>query len=346
MDALGLEQNLTHIDFKALIKEGKLTEIRSLRLRLVENWLGQKISAYKLCKLISEFNGKLIQSVLTVFSRKYSWLKECSFLEFGSGGRGEQVLISDQDNGLLWLKKPDEHELEEACQDIIMTPDGAGLKLCPGNVMINNPEWRGDKKQWLDRLINWLSNPQEKGSWQFGLILDFKPLFGPPNMALELREELWEYVRTKPLVLKFLIEELHQYRVPLSFWGGFILEKEGKHRGQLNLKKSILAHLTNGIRILALKYALKEVNTVDRIQKLQEAGHIENSMAQALKELWQWAQLKRIEITISCLKEKKQGHNYLNPYLLPKDEQKKLKKRLHYLEKFLDMIFMGTQFGI
>ena len=67
MDALGLEQNLTHIDFKALIKEGKLTEIRSLRLRLVENCLGQKISAYKLCKLISEFNGKLSRVSLLYF---------------------------------------------------------------------------------------------------------------------------------------------------------------------------------------------------------------------------------------------------------------------------------------
>jgi CBS domain-containing protein len=346
MGALKLEQNLKDIDFKSLIEEGKLAEIRNLRLRLVQSWMGQKISTYKLCKLISGFNEKVIQNTLTIFSLEFSWLRECTFLEFGSGGRGEQVLTSDQDNGLLWLKKPDEYELEEACQNIIMTLDGAGLNLCPGNVMINNPDWRGDKKQWKERLINWLSNPLEKGPWQFGLILDFTPLFGCPDEALELREELWEYVRTKPLVLKFLIDELQQYRVPLSFWGNFILEKKEAHRGQLNLKKSILAHLTNGVRILALKYALKEVNTVDRIRKLQEAGHIEKSMAQALEELWQWTQLKRIEIGISCLKEQKQGHNYLNPYLLPKDEQKRLKRWLNNLDKFLKLVFMGTQFSV
>ena len=222
---------------RSLMAAGELDAIRSLRRTLVREMLNGGENAESVSRAVSLLNRRLICCVLEHFARQHIWLKRCTFLEFGSGGRDEQIPGSDQDNGLLWTgDDPDPHDLEEAAQSVVVTLDGAGLPLCPGGVMFNSEKWRGNFTTWSDRLTSWLANPREKGPWQFGLILDFTPVFGPQEQALALREELWKYIRSRPLAIKILTSELMAYRLPLTFWGSFVLEKKGPCAGLLNIK--------------------------------------------------------------------------------------------------------------
>lgn len=293
------------LDYELLLmaREGKLVGIRRTRLDLVEDWLDQGLSAEATCKRLSAYNQTVILAVLEAHAEDYPWLRDCTFMEFGSGGRGEQVLGSDQDNGLLMRTAPPEDELEEVSQSIVVALDGSGLALCEGGVMISNHEWRGDFDDWLRRLTSWLSNPAEKGSWQSGLILDFQAVFGAPGDVLLLRKRLWEYVRTKPIAVSLLINELTDYRLPLTFYGAFITEKDGPWQGYLNIKNSVLAHLTNSTRILALKYDLLPHNTCDRIRLLSEAGHISARHGERLLKAWEYLQMKRLTIGLECDRE-------------------------------------------
>lgn len=333
----GLERELL-----AMAREGKLTGIRRTRLDLVQDWLDLGLSAEDTCKKLSAYNQSVILAVLEAHAEEYPWLHHCTFLEFGSGGREEQVLGSDQDNGLLMRADPDSDELEEVTQSIVVALDGAGLTLCEGEVMVSNPEWRGDFDIWLERLTRWLSNPAEKGSWQSGLILDFQAVFGSKADVLILRDRLWEYVRTKPIAISMLIQELTDYRLPLTFYGAFITEKDGPWQGFLNIKNSVLAHLTNSARILALKYNLAPHNTCDRIRELAEAGHVSAKHGRQLLEAWEYLQRKRLEIGLECDREGVPPHNYVNPAVLDKDEKKRLKASIHAVEKLVRLVQAGA----
>ncbi|QJB58527.1 hypothetical protein HFN16_17550 [Pseudodesulfovibrio sp. zrk46] len=325
-----------------MAREGKLTGIRRTRLDLVEDWLDHGISAEETCKRLSAYNRSVILAVLEAHAEEYPWLRDCTFVEFGSGGREEQVLGSDQDNGLLMRADPDEEELEDVTQSIVVALDGAGLALCEGGVMISNPEWRGDFDVWLSRLTRWLSNPAEKGSWQSGLILDFKAVFGAPRDVLLLRDRLWEYVRTKPIAISLLIQELTDYRLPLSMFGAFITKKSGPWQGYLDIKHSVLAHLTNSTRILALKYDLLPHNTCERLRLLAEAGHISSKHQDSLLDAWEYLQLKRLTIGLECDREGIPPHNYVNPTLLPKEEKARLKTSIQAVEKLVRLVQAGT----
>ncbi|BCS87566.1 putative nucleotidyltransferase substrate binding domain-containing protein [Pseudodesulfovibrio sediminis] len=325
-----------------MAREGKLVGIRRTRLDLVQDWIDEGISAEVICKRLTRFNREVIMAVLEAHAEEFPWLRQCSFLEFGSGGRAEQVLGSDQDNGLLMDISPDEDELDECTQSIVIALDGAGLALCEGGVMISNKEWRGDFETWMHRLTSWLSNPAEKGSWQSGLILDFTAVFGSQAAVQEMRDHLWEYVRTKPIAVSLLIQELTDYRLPLTFYGSFITEREGPWHGYLNIKKSVLAHLTNSVRILALKYDFPQHNTCDRIRQLIQAGHVSDTHGQLLLEAWEYLQRKRLEIGLTCDKAGIPPHNYIKPLALPSEEQKQLKKSIHAVEKLVRLIQAGA----
>ena len=324
-----------------MAREGKLAGIRRTRLDLVQDWVDQGLSAESVCKRLSRFNRDVIMAVLEAHAEEYPWLRECTFLEFGSGGREEQVLGSDQDNGLLLGTVPDELELDDCTQSIVIALDGAGLTLCDGGVMVSNEEWRGDFESWLSRLTRWLSNPAEKGPWQSGLILDFKAVFGSEEAVRNLRDRLWEYVRTKPIAVSLLIRELTDYNLPLTFYGTFITEKDGPWQGHLNIKNSVLAHLTNSARILALKYNLSESNTCDRIRTLMDAGHVSKRHGEQLLAAWEYLQGKRLEIGLDCDREGVPPHNYVNPMAMKIEEKKRLKAAIQTVEKLVRLVQSG-----
>lgn len=325
-----------------MAREGKLVGIRRTRLDLVQEWVDQGLSAEETCRRLTRFNRDVIQAVLAAHAEQYPWLEQCTFMEFGSGGREEQVPGSDQDNGLLMTVSPDPDELDDCTQSIVIALDGAGLSLCEGGVMVSNEEWRGDFDSWLARMTGWLSNPAEKGPWQSGLILDFKAVFGDEKIVRRMRDRLWEYVRTKPIAISLLVRELTDYRLPLTFFGAFVTEKDGQWHGYLNIKNSVLAHLTNSARILALKYDIVPSNTCDRIRALAEAGHISEKHGENLLAAWEFLQRKRLEIGLECDRVDLPPHNYLKPTALDDEERQQLKAAIQNVEKLVRLVQAGT----
>ena len=309
---------------------------------LVRQGLGRGDDARSVSREISRFNADLVRAVFGICSQEHPWLKECTWLEFGSGGREEQVLFSDQDNGLIYPFIPDSHALDEAAQDMVMMLDGAGLPLCPGHVMISSKEWRGTSEDWSKRLKTWLANPREKGPWHYGLFLDFKPLAGPEEPADCLRRELWDYVRTRPLVLRFMAEELALYRIPLSIRGTFVLIRKGPFQGGLDIKKSGQVLLATAVRILALKYGIRERHTLDRVRQLEEEGHIGEKLGQGLTRFWLWSQGKRLEIGLRELTEGRTPHNVIFPYRLERADILLLKEGLRAVEKCTRLVLAGA----
>jgi CBS domain-containing protein len=325
-----------------MARDGRLTGLRSTRRDLVQDWLDDGLSAEETCRRLTAYNRLVIQAVLEAHAEDHPWLRECSFLEFGSGGRDEQVVGSDQDNGLLVAVDDVPDDLDDVTQSIVVALDGAGLPLCDGGVMASNEAWRGDFDTWLARLTGWLSNPAEKGSWQSGLILDFTGVFGPQDEVDRLRQRLWEYVRTKPIVLSLLVGELTDYKLPLTIFGSFITEREGPWHGFLNIKNSVLAHLTNSARILALKYNIVPHNTCERIRAIAEAGHVSPAHGQRLLDAWNFLQRTRLEIGLACDAEGVRPHNYVNPTRLVSEDRARLKAAIQATEKLVRLIQAGA----
>jgi CBS domain-containing protein len=335
-------------ELETMVRQGSLAGVKSTRLDLVEDWMEQNNSAELVCRSLSAFNRLVIRAVLHAYAVEYPWLERTTFLEFGSGGRDEQVPGSDQDNGLLFCDGAqegtplDEGEIDDATHDIVVALDGAGIPLCTGNVMVSNPQWRGDYEVWRNRLGGWLSNPHEKGPWQSGVILDFQPVYGPSDPAVKLREWMWEYVRTRPMALRMMVDELTDYAMPLSFFGSFVTERSGPWAGHMDIKGAVLAHMTNCARILCLKHDIGCVNTCDRLRTLRSAGHVDRHHGDALLDGWEWLQSMRLHIGISRLRNSQAPHNRVLPSDLSSQQKQNFKAAIHAVEKLVRLVQAGA----
>lgn len=325
-----------------LVEQGELGAIGRARIQLVRDGLKVHRQPADISRDVSLFNQDLVEVVLGIYARVHPWLAECTWLEFGSGGRQEQVLSSDQDNGLVYPVAPDTHELDNVAQDLVMTLDGAGIPLCTGGIMVTSPSWRGTQREWIERLRSWLVNPVEKGGWQYGLILDFRPLSGAKEPAVSLKQELWEFVRTRPLVLRLVAGELAGYRIPLTMWGHVQLISQGPFQGGLDIKHSGLVPLGTAVRILALKYGLTMHHTLERIDALAAKGHISKRLGQRLARFWSWCQGQRLTRGLHQQGAEKNAHNIIFPRQMDRKEILLLKDGLHAVEKCVRLVLEGA----
>ena len=107
--------------------------------RFARNLLGQGVQARQLTELISHLNDVLTARLVELVARQRGLnLERACWLAFGSEGRGEQTIATDQDNGLAFdSPSPDAdrpawqalgHEVNQRLAD-------CGYPLCSGGVM-------------------------------------------------------------------------------------------------------------------------------------------------------------------------------------------------------------------
>ena len=96
-----------------------------------------------MAKLVQQLNAHLFERAWSMVAPPDLVENSCLFV-MGSEGRGEQLLKTDQDNGLVlrdgYAAPP---ELDAICQRFSEVLASFGYPECPGRIMVSNPDWRG-----------------------------------------------------------------------------------------------------------------------------------------------------------------------------------------------------------
>ena len=109
--------------------------------RLSHNLVAQGVSASQLTRLISHLNDQLTIRLLTLGAERFAAdAREFCWLSFGSEGRGEQTIATDQDNGIVFragmVTQARMLELAGWANEALAA---SGFPLCKGNIMASNP---------------------------------------------------------------------------------------------------------------------------------------------------------------------------------------------------------------
>ncbi len=112
--------------------------------RFARNLLGQGVQARQLTELISHLNDLLTTSLVQLLAREQGIdLQRACWLAFGSEGRSEQTIATDQDNGLVFASddpQTDRPAWLRFARTVNDALDACGYPLCKGNVMASNPQ--------------------------------------------------------------------------------------------------------------------------------------------------------------------------------------------------------------
>ncbi|MBK7562923.1 MAG: hypothetical protein IPI21_00940 [Propionivibrio sp.] len=137
------------------------------------------------CQRISALNDLLTLQVIELTAGCFDlpYVPWC-WLVFGSEGRLEQTLSTDQDNGLVFAAAS---EGEAAALRKVFLPfaqavngalDACGFPLCKGNIMASNPAWCLSLQEWQLAFGEWMSKSQPEALLNSTIFFDFRPLYG------------------------------------------------------------------------------------------------------------------------------------------------------------------------
>jgi CBS domain-containing protein len=260
---------------EAILAAGTVAEL-AVQTAAVRRFAARRLAegggAEALCGWISALNDLIVMQVIDVMEGGFElpYVPWC-WLVFGSEGRLEQTLVTDQDNGIIFaaVSAAEADELRPRflafAQAVNAALDVCGFTLCPGKIMAGNPTWCLSLEEWKQRFGAWISIPEPEALLNASIFFDFRPLYGRDELATELRHWLLGRIKgNAPFVRAMTVNALEQ-SPPLGWWRGFRFRRNKKYRHTLDLKTEGIRLFVDALRILALANGIEHTNSVERL---------------------------------------------------------------------------------
>ena len=272
-----------------------LAEVKRAQAELAQDLLDDNLPAPEIQALITEINLDLHRRVLEgniATLRAEGWGEppvEMTLLVMGSGGRGENFLLPDQDNGFILSDYPDgEHTRIDAwfvalAERFTVDLDRIGIPLCKGNVMATNPLWRKTATQWRDQIWAWGERRSPVAVLFADIFMDFRDAWGAPGPARRLRDEITQMLARFPALLGAMAEDETRRGVALGFFGGLKAGSDSQHPGRIDLKLHGTLPLVGSLRLYAMRAGLAETRTLARLASLSAIGLVSADDADELR---------------------------------------------------------------
>lgn len=264
--------------------------------------LAERAGAELISQRISALNDLLSLQVieLTAGSFDLPYVPWC-WLVFGSEGRLEQTLATDQDNGLVFVAdsaaeaEPLRQRFLPFARAVNEALDACGFPLCSGNIMGSNPECCLSLDEWKAAFGDWMLAAQPKAILNSTIFFDFRPLYGQDALAAELRDWLLARTPSQPIFLRALVDNTMNWESPLNWLQGFRYDSNQQFPHTIDLKKHGSRPFVDAARIYALAKGVPDTNTVERLRGVASQIGMPAHEAAALIDAFQHIQRLRLE---------------------------------------------------
>ena len=241
---------------------------------------GTKVSL--IARLVRELNAKLIERAWQLIAPPALVANSCLFV-MGSEGRGEQLLKTDQDNGLVLrdgYAAP--ADLAHICQQFSDALASFGYPPCPGHIMLSNPAWRQSASAFGQTVRGWLLAPSADSLMALAIFFDAHAVCGDAQLLDQVRGEIFRLANDNDAMLARFAGAIDAFEGQHGGWWARLLTLGETGREALDLKKAGIFPLVHGVRSLALQQHIGATGTVERIHALLAAGKLPADLAPAL----------------------------------------------------------------
>jgi len=261
---------------------------------LVERMLAFGASSEQITRIVTLLNDHSVCRVieLTLATHgdpgvPFSWL--C----FGSEGRHEQTLFTDQDNGLLFDADDPVHAAElrgrllPLAHHINQALALCGFTLCTGNVMASNPELCLSRAEWSRRFAGFIRETTPENLLASTIYFDVRTVWGNPEPGHWLQQRMLAQVAENGIFQRMLAGTALRQRPPVGRFREFVLARKGSDRtATLDLKIQGLGPFVDGARLLALANGISATPTLERFRQLAQRGVIDAQDGAAYEEAY------------------------------------------------------------
>ena len=318
--------------------------------RLIDQMLAQGVSVEQLNQIVTQLNDHVACRVIALCLAATSGSRFAfTWLSFGSEGRREQTLKTDQDNGILF-QLPAGSRADDAriallplAQRINDALAACGFSLCKGNIMASNPECCLSFDEWKQRFADWIDQGGPQELLNAKIFFDFRALYGDEARVSALRAWVTDAATQNRRFLRQVAESALTLQPPLGLISDFVVAGGGDRPGTLDLKLQGTAPFVDGARLLALAHRVPEVNTLARLRGVAKTGATHTDEVEAWCGAYSYIQLLRMRAHRQQARAQQPLDNCLDPDTLNELERRILKESFRQARKLQARLALDFQ---
>lgn len=279
-----------------------LAALRSEIQRLVDSMLAHGASSTQITHIITLLNDHTVCRVIELAIEAlgdpglpFTWL--C----FGSEGRREQTLHTDQDNGILFEARDAAEaaairgRLLPLAERINQDLAKCGFELCRGRIMASNPELCLSRQEWSRRFAGFIREATPENLLGSSIYFDLRTVWGDRESCEQLRREVLVQVADNQLFQRLMADNALRQRPPVGRFRDFVVARKGAEKDTLDLKVQGLTPFVDGARLLALAHGIDSCNTLERLRQLVAHEVIDAQDGAAFEEAYHFIQQTRMQ---------------------------------------------------
>lgn len=255
----------------------ELREASSGLFDLIKALLSSGVKIRFTMELLAAVNSRILAKLFELIVPVEVHPHVC-LIVMGSEGRGEQIMKTDQDNGLIYRDGLDWPGMHETMRKFSETLISFGFPPCPGNIMVSNPDWVNSVSEWAGKLQRWSRSGDGNALMNLAIAVDGKPVAGNQALFKVARNAFFREIQSNDLFVSYFSRAALDFETPLTFFGQL------KTSSGLDIKKAGIFPIVHGIRTMALEQRILETNTFRRLELLTEKKILHKELSQNLSE--------------------------------------------------------------
>ncbi len=263
----------------------------------VDNLFNGGLDIGQIGRIVASLNDALLRRLIRLAEQDlgppptpYAWVV------FGSEGRMEQALLTDQDNALVYLGASDQAQeyFDALAERVINNLIKAGFPPCPGGYMATN--WCRPLGSWIELFENWVKRPDPQALLDSAIFFDFRAVYGA--LSLEPLEEIVVEAGGNNVFLARLARAAMSFRPPLGFFRRILAEN-----GFVDLKSGGIAPIVNIARVYAIEARIRSRSTLERLETASEKGKLSRDGAETMSETYRFLLKLRLRNQLETIRQ-------------------------------------------
>ncbi len=295
--------------------------------------------------------GRAMSVIGSSFKQRLAELAEQEFgpapipyclVAMGSMARDEQLIVTDQDNALILDNSYDVEihgeYFEKFAKFVCDGLAACGYAYCTGDIMATNPEWRKTRAEWEECFGNWIDNPTPERLLNSNIFFDLLGVHGRVKWAEQLSSFIVRRAKRNNRFLACMVYNAIRRTPPLGFFKDFVMEKDGRHRNSINLKRRGTAPLADLIRVHSLAIGSRSQNSFDRLDDINDAGILPKGRGLDLRDAMELIYMVRIRHQALDIENGEEPDNNIEPENMSEFERRNLKAAFQILSNAQNFI--------
>ncbi len=334
IDVLSHFANHTYV-VDSKIKKAKtvedLKEASSELINTIKTLNAKGVKVHHISNLIGQLNLKVYRKLYQLVVPK-ELQKDACFIVMGSEGRNEQIIKTDQDNALVVCDNVDVEQYRPYMNQMTDILIDFGYPRCEGNIMVSNPFWCKNVRDYKKETAKWVEAPDMQNYMDLAIFFDSFAVAGRKELLINLKDDLFNKLHDKDVFMAYFARATLTFETPSKI-ANFMTKTHN-----IDIKKTGVFPIVQGIRSLALRERIRETTTIKRIKILVQKKILDQELASELLEAFDVLNTIRLKSQLQKLQDNKPIDNLVDTHTLGKIERDLLKDSFSIVTNFKKFI--------